>query len=127
MAGSCAQTSRLRFPAKLAHFLVSNSLSPKLLKINTLYVNILYIGNELQFRRDLITKAWSTVSFQGSRKVYIKQSPRNLQQNFPEKLPAAETPIYVCYKYSCGAGSETARLATGLPSTGLWPAHSVEL
>lgn len=71
MAGSCVQTFRLRFPVKLAHFLVSNPHSPKLLKINTLYVNsTLSRGNKLQFRGHLVNKAWSTVSAQGSKKAY---------------------------------------------------------
>lgn len=72
MAESCMQALRLRFPVKLVHFLVSNPHSPNLLKINTLYANsTLSRGNKLQFRGDLVNKAWSAVSPQGSKKAYI--------------------------------------------------------
>lgn len=85
MAGSCVQTLRLRFLVKLAHFLVSNPHSPKLLKINTVYVNsTLSRGNTLQYRTDPVTKTWVTVSSQGREKPPFKQSPPNLQQNCPE-------------------------------------------
>lgn len=75
----------IKTPSKTAHFLVSNPYSPKLLKINTLYINsTLSRGNKLQFRKSHHLRPGALSHPEEAEKPTFKQRPLNLQQNFPE-------------------------------------------